>query len=333
MLANKQALIRYRIINRMLENGQYVTKNEIIEACREALDGKQISSRTIDADIEAMRYDTALGYDAPIHYNRSKRAYHYTETGYSIEKFPVSKDELQSMAFAAKLLEQYQKMEILEEFSDAVQKILSVLHMRRLFTEKPLDFIQFEHRPVFNGDVHLKACIDAISNEEVVFVTYRAYNKGKAYTHTVHPYYLKEYMGRWYLFGYNAYWKEERTYALDRIEELHVKHSATYFPCRYDPATCFKDVIGIHHGTGDKPQEMLLRLSADIAPYCLNQPVHDSQRVKEATDDYTLISIYVHPTPELVGLILSWGSHIEVIAPDTFRLEIKRRIKELLENY
>ena len=48
MPLNKEALIRYRVINRCLVDSRYVSKAKLIRACEEALDIAPLGKRTID---------------------------------------------------------------------------------------------------------------------------------------------------------------------------------------------------------------------------------------------------------------------------------------------
>ena len=107
MPKNKEALIRYRVINRCLLDKTYVTRRELKEACEKALDIYPIGERTIDADINAMRHDNRLGYMAPIKMDRRRGVYYYEDPAYSIDNIPLNEDELESIVFASKLLEQF----------------------------------------------------------------------------------------------------------------------------------------------------------------------------------------------------------------------------------
>ena len=64
MPSNKEALVRYRAINRCLINNNIATKQVLISACTEAV-GALVSWRTIAGDINAMRNNAQLGYMAP----------------------------------------------------------------------------------------------------------------------------------------------------------------------------------------------------------------------------------------------------------------------------
>lgn len=76
MPQNKFAFARYRIIDFMLRRHDYVKTAAIVEQCRSRT-GFDVTSRTIELDIAAMRYDTFLGYFAPIVYDSRRKAYCY----------------------------------------------------------------------------------------------------------------------------------------------------------------------------------------------------------------------------------------------------------------
>ena len=71
MALNKNALIRYKTIDKCLQNNyRQWTLNDLIDACSDALyeyEGRtvNVSKRTVQLDIQMMRSDK-LGYNAPI---------------------------------------------------------------------------------------------------------------------------------------------------------------------------------------------------------------------------------------------------------------------------
>lgn len=92
MPANKNALLRYKTIDRCLRNrSREWTLEDLIEACSDALyeySGKDdyVSRRTIQTDIQRMR-SSELGYNAPIVVYDNKY-YTYSDPDYSITDTP-----------------------------------------------------------------------------------------------------------------------------------------------------------------------------------------------------------------------------------------------------
>ena len=108
MPANKNALIRYKTIDRCLRNRYRLwTIDDLTEACSEALyemEGilKGVSVRTVQGDLQIMRSDK-LGYNAPIEvYDRIY--YRYAEPDYSISDTPLTEDDCDLLKEAVALL-------------------------------------------------------------------------------------------------------------------------------------------------------------------------------------------------------------------------------------
>ena len=108
MPANKNALIRYKTIDRCLRNRyRRWTIEDLVDACSDALydmEGirKGISLRTVQGDIQMMRSDK-LGYNAPIEVY-DQRYYRYADPQYSITDMPLSEDDFLLLKKAVDLL-------------------------------------------------------------------------------------------------------------------------------------------------------------------------------------------------------------------------------------
>ncbi|MDP8268586.1 MAG: WYL domain-containing protein [Candidatus Tenebribacter davisii] len=334
MPKNKEALIRYRVINSCFINKRYVTINDLIVACEEILDKKPIGERTIRRDLRDMKHDRGLGFYAPIAYDHQERAYKYLDRDYSINNLPLNDDEMNALIFASALLEQFQGVELLEHIPGAIQKIANHLRIRRnLKDEEHEAFIDLEKAPETFGTEFINTLIQALKNKQVLTLTYRAFDKDRSYKHTIHPYLLKEYRNRWYIFGFNDYWQGLRLYALDRIEKLEINNSVPYRACEKPPKDYFRNLVGVTRFTGTEPEDIVLKFSEHQAPYILTQPLHESQQVIEHTDEHLIISLKVHSSPELEILLLGWHKEVEILEPKDFREQIKKMHREAFELY
>lgn len=108
MPANKNALIRYKTIDRCLRNRYRIwTLDDLVDACSDALydmEGitKGVCTRTVQMDIQIMRSDK-LGYNAPIEvYDRVY--YRYADPDYSITEMPLPADDCKLINEAISLL-------------------------------------------------------------------------------------------------------------------------------------------------------------------------------------------------------------------------------------
>ena len=109
MPANKNALIRYKTIDRCLRNRfRLWTIDDLTEACSDALyemEGitKGVSVRTVQGDLQIMRSDK-LGYNAPIEVF-DKIFYRYADPNYSINEMPLTEDDCRLLKQAVEMLD------------------------------------------------------------------------------------------------------------------------------------------------------------------------------------------------------------------------------------
>ena len=108
MPVNKNALLRYKIIDRCLRNRyRRWTIEDLVDEVSEALydmEGirKGISLRTVQNDIQIMRSDK-LGYNAPIEVYDQKY-YRYADPDYSITDMPLTAEDFTLLRKAVELL-------------------------------------------------------------------------------------------------------------------------------------------------------------------------------------------------------------------------------------
>ena len=135
MPANKNALIRYKTIDRCLRNRyRRWTLDDLVAACSDALydmEGiiKGVSMRTVQADIQIMRSDK-LGYYAPIEVYDNKY-YRYSDPDYSISNTPITEEDYDLVLRAIEGIREYKENgdvgkldEILLEVSDKLYILL-----------------------------------------------------------------------------------------------------------------------------------------------------------------------------------------------------------------
>ncbi|MBQ7855272.1 MAG: hypothetical protein IJ352_09690 [Muribaculaceae bacterium] len=133
MPANKNALIKYKTIDRCLRNKyRKWTLNDLVDACSETLyemEGidKGVSARTIQGDIQMMRSDK-LGYYAPIEVYDNKY-YRYSDPEYSITNTPITEDDYDLIVYAVSVIEEYSKHGNINKLIDVLTKVKDKLNV------------------------------------------------------------------------------------------------------------------------------------------------------------------------------------------------------------
>lgn len=161
----------------------------------------------------------------------------------------------------------------------------------------------------------------AIRDKQVLKFTYAPYAKPER-TFIFHPHYLKEYNSRWFVFGL-AIEGEGKQYpsnncALDRIvSEIEKVEKVKYIPSSVDYSTYFDDIVGVTRLKGY--QKEIIEIEAkDLYTYMriLTKRLHKNQKVLQTWNEQSKtgrFSIEVIPNPELLGLLMSFEGHVEIL--------------------
>ena len=334
MSRNKEALIRYRIINNCLLNGHLKTKDEIMNIFHETL-GKEVSERTFADDIKVMREDEELGYMAPIAFDKINKGYYYSDKNYSIDNIPLSIEEIDALSFAAALLDQYKRIGIFGKFTGAVEKIVDLVKVRKKMESDHFEqFVEFENAPLVKGSEFIEPIITAIKNKMVQEITYQSFNSNISKSYCIHPYYLKEYRNRWYIIGLDNDKQEIITLGLERILTLQDKNNLFFLNKNFNPKEYFGNILGVSvYNHQNTPVEILIKFTPQQALYIKTQPLHNSQTIISENENESIISYHLCPNYELRSYLLSLGKGCTVLKPETLRNEISEMAKEILDLY
>ncbi|PWL23947.1 MAG: hypothetical protein DCO96_15335 [Fluviicola sp. XM-24bin1] len=325
----KNALIRYRIIDRCIRNKYkpFPSKQELREACEEELYGStgggHICNSTIEKDMFAMREE----HDAPIKYSKREKGYYYEDPDFTMNDIPLTENDMEAIAFAAKTLMQFKNVELFRQFGSAIDKIVD--HVAFSQDEDAREFIQFESAVADGGNEFLPPLLEAIKTQNFVHFDYASFVTGELKPRKVLPLLLKQYRNRWYLISFDDSKQDYITYALDRIEDLEVSQEKSSKPIDFDPDNYFKHAVGITSGNS-LPEKVLLEVGIIAAKYLDSLPIHPSQKIKEINEDHFVFQLNVSITEELIREILSFGGEIRVMQPESLKNEIANRAKRLL---
>lgn len=324
MPINKNAFMRYQLLDYCFHNKRYNIE-QLVDYVSDKL-GYNISLRQIREDISNMKLDP---YDAPIkavRYEGNKAYYVYTDPSFSLFDNEMSPEELKNLRATIDMLGRYRGLPA----NAWLEEVISSLEIR--FGVKPNSekLISFAQNDMLKGAEHLSGIIDATINHQVLEIIYHSFGK-EARACVVHPYYVKQYNGRWFLFGLNSENDKIENYALDRIVSFEKSDISFIKNEKINFETYFDDVIGVSVPYEEVPtEEIVLRFSPQRFPYVVSKPLHHSQKICEEPNT---ISISVKPTRELTQQIFSFLPDIEVLSPEWYRKEIRTKMEENLKKY
>jgi predicted DNA-binding transcriptional regulator YafY len=336
MPINKNALIRYKVIDACLRNRQRKwTLEKLVDKVSDALyeyEGitKGASVRTIQYDIQMMRSDK-LGYNAPI-IVVDKKYYTYEDPNYSITNLPISDTDMQQMAEAVELLKQFKGFDHFSKLNDVVQKLEDHVYT---VTKKQPSIIHFEKNDRLTGIHHLEIIYKSIQDRKCLQITYKSFKAMSANTFIFHPWWLKEFKNRWFLFGVKGNTTAILNLALDRILNIEIIEEEKYRPTHIESIdSFFADVIGVTISTSIRPERVVFMVNKDNAPYVETKPMHASQKIIERKEDGSIVfSLDVQLNFELEREILGFGDSIVVYSPRKLVYSLKKKISQMNKNY
>lgn len=306
--------------------------DDLIEACNEALldinpDSSGIKRRQIYEDIKFMQ--DSKGFDAPIEsFKDGRRAYYrYTDSDFSINSQPLNEQEAQQLKESLLTLSRFKGLPQFDWVEEMKVRLEQTFHLK---TDD--NILSFEENPYLTGREHIGDIYNAIVNETVLNINYKPFKAPDALLFEIHPYHLKQYNNRWFLFGLNNEHKENLiNLALDRIQSIKESNIAYIPNTEIDFVAYFDDVIGVSVNNDEPIQKVILRLDEGLLPYITSKPLHGSQI--QHKDDSSIIELNLQLNYELESQLLSHGEKIEVIEPAGLREKIKERINKLNNKY
>jgi predicted DNA-binding transcriptional regulator YafY len=333
-MKNKNAYARYRLIDQRLTNKslQAPSLDDLVEYVSEKLD-MSISVSSIQKDIYAMRYDSNLGFDAPIEFDRYARGYVYTEEDYSISQMPVSADDLKGLEFAITILEQFKDIPAIKVFEDAITKIASSVK-QNINNEQGQQEVFILDRPnSYKGIEFMPLLVEAIRERREVVLKYKPFGKDEK-KHTIHPFFIREYKARLYLIAKDIHptkAPKTLTFSFDRMVDV-IKMNKTFDEESVNNRAYFDATIGISK-TDEKPQKVVLQFEPHQSNYLLSQPLHHSQEVIKQNGEEFTIAVTVVLNYELSERIKGYGAQVKVLQPERLANELKKDAEALLALY
>ncbi len=334
MAVNKNALIRYKTIDKCLQNHYRLwTLEDLIYECSEALyeyEGidKGVSRRTVQADIQIMRSDK-LGYNAPI-IVVDRKYYKYEEQDYSITNIPISDQDLGKLSEAVQFLKQFQGFSHFRELDGMVQKLEDHVYSQQTNQQPVIDFEKNEN---LKGIEYLDELYQSIIKKEAIKITYQSFKARSANTFDFHAYLLKEFRNRWFLIGRKHKGDAILNLALDRIISIEGSSKAYKPNSQFNAEDYFKHAIGVSVSPTLEPEEVVLFITHKHAPYALTKPFHPSQKLVGKDYYGVTISLNVQLNFELEKEILGLGDGVRVVAPERLRKSIQSRLQGGLDLY
>ena len=340
MPTNKNALIRYKYLDRLLsDRHHYYDMHDLAEnvnAMLEADGFKQVTRRCIEKDVENLTF-APFRADIETFKIDGKTIYRYRRRGFSIFREELSREEVSLLREMLNTVGQFKGLDHFE-WLDRLKADLEVKRQRQI--------ISFSNNPYLVNSNLLGSLFDYISNEVVVRLSYHTFTDATIRSIDFHPYLLKQYNDRWFLLGAADSDKKILTFALDRIDEVKPLPDKKYQKCPEDLSERFKNIVGVTLYE-DRPVEHILCWVSDSSKdYVDTKPIHGSYNPIKGENEQQLHAEFPQlqcgmfftldciPNYELIRELTSFGKDLIVLRSDgTLADDVYKWICEIYEQY
>jgi predicted DNA-binding transcriptional regulator YafY len=242
----------------------------------------------------------------------------------------LSPIELMALAFSRRLLTPLEGTEILASLDSALTKATAAI------PAQALDYVrQLEHSFSIGLGPHKqyrqhRATIDALTQAltkgRTVQMYYYSASRNATTRREVDPYRLRYVDGALYLIAYCHWRKDVRMFAVERIRSLTLTDHPYQMPLHFDVDAYAEDALVVMRG----PQvEVELIFDKATATWVRDRIWHPSQTVKALKNGRLQMKLAVADTRELVGWVLSFGSGVKVVKPESLRIAVQEEARKI----
>jgi len=287
----------------------------------------ELSVKTAQRDIDFMRDRL----NCPLVYDKSRKGYYYRDGSFNLPLTWLSSDELTALLFAQKVLHDLSGGHAGDEITTILQKITSILQQqvpdKSVENAVSLQLIGNTPAPQACFTPSLEACL---KKRRLAFNYYSpASDSGSS--RTVDPYHLVNYMGTWHLIAWCHEREDLRDFVLARMKNPRILDDTFSIPKSFDIQKHMQSAFGIFKG---KPKDIVtLRFSPWKACWIKGQVWHKNQKEKLLKDGSLELTFPVSSFAEIMMVVLSHGSDVEVVKPKALRTLIREEAKRIAHLY
>lgn len=322
-------VIRQWTILREIENARAsgVTIDDLATLCG-------VTTRTIRRDLQALEeagfplYDDRSQDDGRTRWVMNGQAFRAVTAGLTLS-------ELCALYFSRTLLEALSGTPFRDDLESAFEKLGGALapHMRQFLDQLPR-VLASKPDPMRrrDGPRHERLAgrlLDATLHMREASLTYHSQSSDRTKVYLVHPYRLAHAQGGLYLLAYVPEYKEIRTFAFERIQDVSLLEER-FTPIEGVPDEAFPHSLGVYSGP---PERVELEFQAAVGEYVRAREWHPSQVVERFSGGGLRMTLDVCIDRSLQGWILSFGPFVRVVAPDRLKAQIASDVEAAHRQY
>ncbi len=160
---------------------------------------------------------------------------------------------------------------------------------------------------------------DAMLKQKTCYVKYHSFYDDKIKNFKIDPLHFFENKGGLYIFVNVTRFKEIRTLAVERIEELKITDASFKYPKEFNPEERLNAAFDIVYGD---PIQVKIWFSADQARYIRERKWAHDQKITKKRDGSIILELKTSGWDDVKRWVLSYGFEEKVLKPTKLRKEI-----------
>ncbi|MDQ3070578.1 MAG: WYL domain-containing protein [Acidobacteriota bacterium] len=285
-----------------------------------------VSTRTIRRDLIALQeagfpiYDETLD-DGRKQWRLDARPFRsLADNGFTLS-------ELSALYFSRSLVDRQAGLPFHDDLARAFEKIESALSpaVRRFLDHLP-DVVGAGPGPAPADDDRQRDIVakllEASLHNRQARMRYFSLSSSRAKEYVLHPYRVVYAQGGLYLLAFVPEYKELRTFAIGRVEQLSLLETNFQREATL-PDEPFSHSLGVHHGS---PEHVSLEFAPQVASFIEGRTWHPSQTLERLDDGRVRLTLQVSVDWALKGWVMSFGPLAKVQAPAALATEIREEL-------
>ena len=289
----------------------------------------EVSTKTISRDIDFMR-DRML---MPIDYEPSYHGYCYTREVESLPTIDISEGELLALSVARKSLDHYKGTPFEKPLENAFNKLAASLPDTITANLDDLsETISFRQGRLSKIDESiLKTATKAALEKKTLTFDYKKPGQQETESRTINPYHLTNYLGKWYLIGWDHKREAVRTFLISRFHSAVASQATFEAPKDFSADDYLWSSFGIYSRSGD--HEVIIHFSKNVAEYISENVWHPTQEISALPDGGLEIRFQLGCLIEVSQWILSWGNRARVKGPKELKILVRKEAEKVADLY
>ncbi|MCX5724143.1 MAG: WYL domain-containing protein [Nitrospirae bacterium] len=326
MPRNDQSVRQLMILHKLEASRQGLT----LEQLTRALDpGSTRHPRTLRRDLAAIE---AIGWPLVTERLDGQVRWKLLEGFRNVPALRLSPTELMALTVSRRLIAPLEGTELHTSLQSAMGKVSAALTPQGLELAQQLEHTFSvglgPHKRYRHHREVVERITQAIGHKLRIQMRYDSASRGRMTRREVDPYRLWYASGGLYLVGYCHVRNEPRMFAVERIKSVTPTELPYQIPLHFDFDAFVEDSLTVMRGP-----RMTVELEFDkpTAAWVKDRIWHPSQQLKRLSKGRMQMTLSVADSREVVGWVLSFGSGVKVVGPDSLRTAVKQEARKMFE--